>query len=92
MDSSTLSPDVRELWDEFLAKQDEPQYMRNVLSGLAGIMLVGGGWCVAYVHRAGPAKHTHAIRSAGRFWCCFCGRLHRMFLQRGEFVEIAVIS
>lgn len=36
-------PDVRarELLDEFFEKQDEPQYMRNVLSGLSGIMLVG---------------------------------------------------
>ncbi|CAM9476294.1 unnamed protein product, partial [Scytosiphon promiscuus] len=35
-------PDVRarELLDEFFEKQDEPQYMRNVLSGLSGIMLV----------------------------------------------------
>lgn len=35
-------PDVRarELVDEFFEKQDEPQYMRNVLSGLSGIMLV----------------------------------------------------
>lgn len=37
---TSLSPDVREMWDEFVAKQDEPQYMRNVLSGLSGIMLV----------------------------------------------------
>ncbi|CAN0356590.1 unnamed protein product [Ectocarpus sp. 6 AP-2014] len=36
------TPDVRarELVDEFFEKQDEPQYMRNVLSGLSGIMLV----------------------------------------------------
>lgn len=35
-------PDVRarELLDEFFEKQDEPQYMRNVLSGLSGILLV----------------------------------------------------
>lgn len=35
-------PDVRarELVDEFFEKQDEPQYMRNVLSGLSGILLV----------------------------------------------------
>eukprot|EP00903_Cladosiphon_okamuranus_P008088 g7798.t1 len=35
-------PDVRarELVDEFFEKQDEPQYMRNVLSGLSGIMLI----------------------------------------------------
>lgn len=32
---------ARELLDEFFEKQDEPQYMRNVLSGLSGIMLVG---------------------------------------------------
>lgn len=37
---TSLSPDVREMWDEFVTKQDEPQYMRNVLSGLSGIMLV----------------------------------------------------
>lgn len=41
MDSSSLSPDVRQLWDEFVEKQDDSQYMRNVLSGLSGIMLVG---------------------------------------------------
>lgn len=40
MDVNSLSPDVREMWDEFVEKQDEPQYMRNVLSGLSGIMLV----------------------------------------------------
>ncbi|CAN0537263.1 unnamed protein product [Ectocarpus sp. 12 AP-2014] len=36
------TPDVRarELVDEFFEKQDEPQYIRNVLSGLSGIMLV----------------------------------------------------
>lgn len=28
------------MWDDFLMKQDEPLYIRNVLSGLAGIMLV----------------------------------------------------
>lgn len=33
-------PDVREMWDDFLTKQDDPLYIRNVLSGLSGIMLV----------------------------------------------------
>lgn len=42
VDKMDNRPDVRarELVDEFFEKQDEPQYMRNVLSGLSGIMLV----------------------------------------------------
>ena len=45
-------PDVRarELVDEFFEKQDEPQYMRNVLSGLSGIMLVR-----ALLHKSPPS-------------------------------------
>lgn len=54
MDANSLSPDVREMWDEFVEKQDEPQYMRNVLSGLSGIMLVGRAHLIcrdAYLQR-----------------------------------------
>lgn len=42
LDKMEARPDVRarELLDEFFEKQDEPQYMRNVLSGLSSIMLV----------------------------------------------------
>lgn len=40
MNSVRGRADVREMWDEFVAKQDEPLYIRNALSGLSGIMLV----------------------------------------------------
>eukprot|EP00752_Nemacystus_decipiens_P001875 g1806.t1 len=35
-----LDTRAKDLVDEFFEKQDEPQYMRNVLSGLSGIMLI----------------------------------------------------
>lgn len=46
LDKMEARPDVRarELLDEFFEKQDEPQYMRNVLSGLSSIMLVSVRW------------------------------------------------
>lgn len=60
-------PDVRarELVDEFFEKQDEPQYMRNVLSGLSSIMLVSAvcfaDHCRAVLSSV-PSKRAHLRR------------------------------
>lgn len=59
------TPDVREMWDEFTTKQDEPLYIRNVISGLSGIMLVS--FFLVGVWKGGP------LDAVG------CGVLYAMF-------------
>lgn len=71
-------PDVRarELVDEFFEKQDEPQYMRNVLSGLSGIMLVRGNLaCRVENSKLAPYDSLCRQAASGRF------ELHNTSLQ-----------
>lgn len=57
---------ARELLDEFFEKQDEPQYMRNVLSGLSGILLVSvvPSFRPLSINNSGCDRGSHNIATA----------------------------